>query len=52
MRGETDENKAQGKGLQKWRTKMVTMNTILPYYEDDYVAAVIILRQLNFQLKQ
>jgi len=31
---------------------MVTMNTILPYYEDDYVAAVIILRQLNFQLKQ
>jgi hypothetical protein len=51
MRIETDENKAQGEELQKWRTKMVTFNTILSYYEDDYAAAIIILRQLNFQLK-
>jgi hypothetical protein len=48
MRGETDENKAQGEGLLKWRTKMVTTNTTLLYYEDDYVAAVIILSQLIF----
>lgn len=48
MRVENDENEARGEGLLKWRTKMVTTNTILPYYEEDCVATVAILNQLNF----
>jgi len=51
MRVESDENEARGEGLLKWRTKMVTTNTILPYHEDDYVATFAILSQLNFYLK-
>jgi hypothetical protein len=48
MRVETEENEARREGFLKWRTKMVTTNTILPYYEEENLATVAIFSQLHF----